>query len=160
MLIALLIKRDRRIFIGTILIVLTAVLYPFFTSITVNNLMDRPDTPIITRLYEAFSYERWRSEYYGLGRTYFIVKTATTVFPAAPVFGFGPGQYGGGAAASLGNYTVYDQLGLPFGIYGTTGQIDNNWLSLLGETGAVGVILYILTLGSLLGACTELLVIG
>jgi O-antigen ligase len=94
-------------------------------------------------LYEAFSYERWRSEYYGLGRVYFVATTFTTVFPASPVFGFGPGQYGGGAVAALGNHSVYEQLGIPYGIYGTSGQIDNNWLSLLGETGAIGLILYL-----------------
>ncbi len=36
--------------------------------------------------------------------------------PASPIFGHGPGTYGGGAAAVLGNSKVYDELGLPFGV--------------------------------------------
>lgn len=146
--VALLIKRDRRVLLAGVIIALALILYPFVTSLAVNNLTDQPDVPFIDRVYEAVSYERWQGEYYGLGRLYFIVATATKVFPAAPVFGFGPGQYGGGAAAALNNMTVYDQLGLPFGIYGYAGMIDNNWMSLLGEAGLVGVLLYLAVLGS------------
>ncbi|MBU1148699.1 hypothetical protein KKI23_01275, partial [Patescibacteria group bacterium] len=54
----------------------------------------------------------------------------------------GPGSYGGGAAASLHNTEVYEKLGLPFGIFGSSGHIDNNWMSLWGETGTLGVIFY------------------
>ncbi|USN53335.1 MAG: O-antigen ligase family protein [Candidatus Nomurabacteria bacterium] len=140
--ISVFLKRDKRVMIAGFLLIAFVALYPFFTSLVVDDLIDQPNMPIVDRLYEAFSYERWRSEYYGQGRVFFIIETATKVFPAAPVFGFGPGQYGGGAAAALANTTVYDQLGIPFGIYGYTGQIDNNWLALLGETGAVGVLLY------------------
>jgi O-antigen ligase len=64
------------------------------------------------------------------------------VIPASPIFGFGPGQFGGGAAAALGNTRVYEQLGLPFGVFGTGGHIDNNWFSLWGETGTLGLLLY------------------
>ena len=148
--VALLIKRDRRVLLAGVIIALALILYPFVTSLAVNNLRDQPDVPFIDRIYEAVSYERWQGEYYGLGRLYFIVATATKVFPAAPVFGFGPGQYGGGAAAALGNLTVYDQLSLPFGIYGYAGMIDNNWLSLLGEAGLVGILLYLAVLAGVI----------
>ncbi len=148
-LIAVPLKRNRVILLATLIIVGVLVLYPFITSLSVNTLIDQPNTSLLNRFYEAFSYERWRSEYYGLGRVYFIVTTFTTVVPASPIFGFGPGQYGGGAVAALGNHTVYEQLGIPFGIYGTTGQIDNNWLSLLGETGIVGISLFLLIFLSL-----------
>jgi O-antigen ligase len=63
--------------------------------------------------------------------------------PASPIFGHGPGTYGGGAAAVLGNSKVYDELGLPFGVAGTSGFIDNNWFSLWGEIGTLGLALYV-----------------
>ncbi|MFH0852800.1 MAG: O-antigen ligase family protein [bacterium] len=143
-------KRDRKVIGIGLLIVVALAIYPMVTSLVVDDLIDQPDMPIVSRLYEAFSYERWRSEYYGLGRMYFIVETVTKVWPASPIYGFGPGQYGGGATAALGNTAVYDQLGIPFGIFGYTGQIDNNWLSLLGETGLVGVSLFGLILLNLM----------
>jgi len=61
----------------------------------------------------------------------------------SPILGFGPGQYGAGAAAALHNTTVYEELGLPFGVFGTEGFIDNNWFSLWGETGTLGMLFYL-----------------
>ena len=52
-------------------------------------------------------------------------------------------MYGGGAVSALGNTDVYDNLGLPFGVYGTEGYIDNNWFSLWGETGTIGLAVYL-----------------
>ena len=72
-----------------------------------------------------------------------MIQTPLKVVSAYPLFGAGPGQYGGGAAAALHNTEIYETVGLPFGIYGTTGQIDNNWMSLWGETGTLGLILYV-----------------
>ena len=43
----------------------------------------------------------------------------------------------------LANTSVYDKLGLPFGVYGTEGYIDNNWFSLWGEIGTLGLALYV-----------------
>ena len=98
---------------------------------------------LIDRFFEAFSYERWRSEYYGLGRLYWIVQTLFAVIPASPIFGHGPSMFGGGAAAALGNSGVYDALGLPFGVYGSGGYIDNNWFSLWRELGTLGLFAYL-----------------
>lgn len=116
--------------------------YIAFSGIAVNQLIDVPGQTLYIRLFEAFSFERWRGEYFGLGRVFWIVQTFTAVLPAAPIFGHGPATYGGGAVSALQNTAVYDSLGLPFGVYGTQGMIDNNWLSLLGELGLFGFAIF------------------
>lgn len=123
-------------------VVALAALYLAVTGLTVRYLIDYPEQTLTERFFEAFSYERWRGEYYGLGRLYWIVQTPLVVVRSSPLFGVGPGQYGGGAAAALGNTAVYERLNLPFGVYGTEGYIDNNWFSLWGETGTLGVLFY------------------
>jgi len=45
--------------------------------------------------------------------------------------------------AALHNTKVYEELGLPFGVFGTEGAIDNNWFSLWGESGTLGMIFYL-----------------
>lgn len=119
-----------------------ALLYLGVTGLTVRYLIDYPEQTLAERFFEAFSYERWRGEYYGLGRMYWIVQTPLVVVRSSPLFGVGPGQYGGGAAAALGNTSVYERLNLPFGVYGSEGYIDNNWFSLWGETGTLGLVFY------------------
>lgn len=141
--IALWIKKDRRVLIASISLVVLLFSYVAYSGLAVRYLVSTPQQTVVERFFESFSYERWRSEYYGLGRLYWMVQTVTTVVPASPLFGFGPGQYGGGAVAALGNTHVYEQLGLPFGVYGTDGYIDNNWFSLWGETGTIGLAFYV-----------------
>lgn len=116
--------------------------YLAYTGVVVKYLTDYPSQTPVERFFEAFSYERWRGEYYGLGRVFWFIQTPTVVVRSSPLFGVGPGQYGGGAAAALGNTRVYERLNLPFGVYGTDGYIDNNWFSLWGETGTLGLIFY------------------
>ncbi len=123
-------------------VVVIALMYLAVTGLTVKYLVDYPQQTLAERFFEAFSYERWRGEYYGLGRMFWIVQTPLVVVRSSPLFGVGPGQYGGGAAAALGNTSVYEKLNLPFGVYGTEGYIDNNWFSLWGETGTLGVVFY------------------
>jgi O-antigen ligase len=135
--------RDTRIRLAFAALLIFAGAYLAYSGLVVRYLVDYPDQTVIERFFEAFSYERWRGEYYGLGRLYWMVQTVTVVVPAAPLFGVGPGQYGGGAAAALSNMRVYQELNLPFGVYGTEGYIDNNWFSLWGETGTLGLIFYI-----------------
>ena len=146
-------KKDRRVMwaVGIALAVIFA--YLAISGLIVSNLFDVADQTVIERFFEAFSYERWRGEYYGLGRLYWIVQTIIAVVPAAFIFGFGPAMYGGGAASTLGNTEVYDQLGLPFGVYGTEGYIDNNWFSLWGETGTLGLTIYIVMYATLFLVC-------
>ncbi|MEK7665775.1 MAG: O-antigen ligase family protein [Patescibacteria group bacterium] len=135
---ALFVKRDKRVLWGSLIATAVLGMYLAYSGIVVSRLIDVPDQPLAERFFEAFSYERWRGEYYGLGRLFWIVQTVTTVLPASPLLGWGPGQYGGGVALLFHNTRVYDELQLPYGVYGTEGYIDNNWFSILGETGLIG----------------------
>ena len=58
------------------------------------------------------------------------------------VLGWGSAQYGAGSVPAIHNSRVYDAVGLPFGVYGSEGYIDNNWFALWGETGTLGIIFY------------------
>lgn len=141
--IAMYIHRDRRVLMGVGIGIVALVVYVLVTGLVVSQLIDLPSQSLVIRFFEAFSLERWYGEYYGLGRLYWMVQTVLTIVPGAVLFGHGPGTYGGGAVAAL-NYTeVYDAYGLPFGVYGTQGMIDNNWMSLWGETGFIGLILFL-----------------
>jgi len=135
--------KDWRVRYGYAAVIVAAVGYLAVTGLTVRYLIDSPEQTTVERFFEAFSYERWRGEYYGLGRLFWIVQTPTVVVRSSPLFGVGPGQYGGGAVAALGNTHVYEQLNLPFGVYGSEGYIDNNWFSLWGETGTIGLGFYL-----------------
>ncbi|MBU1915534.1 hypothetical protein KKC47_00210 [Patescibacteria group bacterium] len=141
--ISVILMRDNRIRLAFLALVIFAGTYLAYSGLAVRYLVDYPEQTVVERFFEAFSYERWRGEYYGFGRLYWMVQTVTVVMPSAPLFGVGPGQYGGGAAAALGNSRAYQELNLPFGVYGTEGYIDNNWFSLWGETGTLGFIFYI-----------------
>ena len=141
--IAIIMKRDKRVLAASLICAAFIGVYLLYSGIVVGKLFESPQQTVAERFLEAFSYERWRGEYYGLGRLYWIVETVGTVVPASPIFGFGPGQYGAGAASALRNSKVYESLGLPFGVYGTEGYIDNNWLSLWGESGTLGLAFYI-----------------
>lgn len=147
------IKRDRRVVTAFVSFVLVATAYLGVTGLNVRFITEAPGQTLVERFYEAFSYSRWRGEYYGLGRVFWMVQTPMTVIPASPLFGFGPGQYGGGAVAALGNTTVYEQLALPFGVFGTEGIIDNNWFSLWGETGTLGIIFFLWMYVAILREC-------
>lgn len=136
------IMKDARIRLAYGGAVVLALAYLGWTGLTVRYLVDYPSETAVERLFESFSYESWRGEYYGLGRLYWMVQTPLVVVRSSPVLGVGPGQFGGGAAAALGNTTVYDRLNLPFGVYGTDGYIDNNWFSVWGETGTLGLFFY------------------
>jgi hypothetical protein len=149
LIIGLWIKRDRRVVIGVGLVAAVAVSFFFYERVVLRYLVDVPQQTLVERFYEAFSPERFKGEYYGLGRVYWWVNTPLVVVRSSPFFGVGPGQFGGGAVAALHNTTAYDRLGLPFGVYGTDGQIDCNWMSLWGETGTVGIIFYLVIFGAL-----------
>lgn len=141
--IALYLARDKRVAIATAVCVVVSVLYVGLSGLNVRFITESSGQTLVERFYETFSYARWRGEYYGLGRVFWLVQTPLVVIPAAPLFGWGPGQYGGGAVAALGNTRVYDQLGLPFGVFGTDGYIDNNWFSLWGESGTLGLVFFL-----------------
>lgn len=140
--IGLWIKRDRRVAIALASFIIVVIGYLAITGISVRYITEIPGQTITERFLESFSYARWRGEYYGLGRLYWDVQTPLRVIPSSPIFGVGPGQFGGGAAAALHNTKVYDALGLPFGVFGTQGAIDNNWFAIWGEAGTLGLIFY------------------
>ena len=96
------------------------------------------------RLVETVSLYSWQQSYEGYGRFFFIINTPLMVVSHYPLFGVGPGNYGGGVAAALDNREIYDKLHLPFGIQNIYGQIDNNWLSIWGELGTAGLFIWIL----------------
>jgi len=138
-------KRDNRIWIG---VGLSAVFLGLFMALSgiSGTLADVPRQTAAERLLEAFSYQRFRGEFLGMGRVYWLYHTPVDIVSdnaVSALFGWGPGQYGGGAVAALGNTRVYDTVGLPFGVYGTEGYIDNNWFSLWGETGILGMTFYL-----------------
>jgi hypothetical protein len=140
--ISLFVKKDRRVLRGFVIAGAVIVGYALLSGLQVGGLVDVPGQTLAERFFEAFSFERWRGEYFGLGRLYWIVQTLLVVLPAAPFFGHGVASFGGGAVSALQNTRVYDELGLPFGVYGTQGIIDNNWFSVLGESGLVGLALF------------------
>lgn len=144
--------RDRRILrlAGILGGVLSA--YLLFVVVTGNygsGALDKPSQTLPERVVEAISPYSWRQNYEGYGRFFFIINTPLMVARYYPLFGVGLGNYGGGVAAALGNTKVYDQLHLPFGIQNTFGQIDNNWLSLWGETGTLGLLCWIMALATI-----------
>jgi len=115
-------------------------------------LIDSPRQTVSERVFEAMSPSRWMGEYYGLGRLFFIINTPRALVIYAPMgglIGMGPGTFGGGVAQALHYTKSYGVLGLPFGIWGSEGHVDNNWFSLLGEIGFLGVLAYVSILGLL-----------
>lgn len=136
-------KRDRRVLGGFVALILALGFILAGSGLRVSLITESPGQTLSERFFESFSLARWRGEYYGLGRVFWYVHTPLDVIPASPIFGFGAGQFGGGAVAALHNTSVYEQLGLPFGIFGTDGAIDNNWFSLWGEAGTLGMGFYL-----------------
>lgn len=136
------IHRDKRVITALVTFLIIVVSYLGLTGLNVRYITEAPGQTLVERFYETFSYARWQGEYVGLGRVYWLIQTPTAVIPASPIFGFGPGQFGGGAVSALRNTTAYEKLGLPFGVFGTEGIIDNNWFSLWGESGTLGMIFY------------------
>ncbi|NQV90374.1 hypothetical protein HQ487_03105 [Candidatus Uhrbacteria bacterium] len=141
--IGLLLKHDRRVLAGFAMFVLFLSIVLAGSGLNVSLITESPGQSLSERFFESFSLARWRGEYYGLGRVFWFIHTPLNVVSASPILGFGPGQYGGGAVAALHNTAVYENLGLPFGVFGTDGAIDNNWFSLWGESGTLGMVFYL-----------------
>lgn len=107
------------------------------------NITEKNNQALAERILEAGSLRAWRESYEGYGRIFFMVTTPRTVVADSPLFGVGPGNYGGGVAAALHNTSLYDRLHLPFGVQNTYGQIDNSWFSLWGELGTLGLLVVV-----------------
>lgn len=150
--IAVLIKRNKR-FIkwGSIIVIIGAIYVATFllgSQLRLEIISDQKSANLAERILEPFSATALRGSYDGFGRIYFWVNTPKVV-AQSPFIGVGPGMYGGGVAAALNNKKVYDENGIAFGVYGETGQIDNNWLSIWGELGTIGLLLFIMLFGRL-----------
>jgi hypothetical protein len=117
--------------------------------------VDYPGQDLRERVLEIFAIERYRGEYTGIGRVYWLAH-APRLLLDAPFFGVGPGMFGGGAAAALKTTAVYDRYDLPFGIWGTEGHVDGNWLSIAIELGVCGLSAYLACLGVALHQATRL----
>ena len=151
--IGVVLKRDRRLMIGlaALAMVITSYVSLFFVANNLNlqRITDQPKMAVAERILETFSLRSLKWGYRGYGRPYFIVNTVTRVVKRYPFFGVGPGQYGGGVAFALHLTDRYDEFRLPFGIQDAKGQIDNNWFSIWGETGTLGLVAYALILAAL-----------
>lgn len=135
-------KRVLKILVSGVVIVGAYLLFVIFTQSFGTGAVDITGAKqsLRDRLVESVSFYSWQQGYEGYGRIFFIINTPLMVVRHYPLFGVGPGNYGGGVAASLLNTKVYDKLHLPFGIQNTYGQIDNNWLSIWGEYGTLGLL--------------------
>jgi len=141
----ILMKDIRVIKIMILGVVLGAVYLGTFALTYDNNILritDKPQSNLAERILEIASPTSLRNGYEGFGRVFFLINTPRIVVWNNPVFGVGLGNYGSGVAAMLNNTTEYDKLGLPFGIQNFYGQIDNNWFSVWGEVGTIGLIIW------------------
>ncbi len=128
---------------GIILVLIYIGVSIAINKISIYYLTYQPKNTFVERLLEPFSRDYIEGSFRDYGRLYFWVKTPKLVMQH-PFFGVGPGMYGGGVAAALGNRKVYNENDIAFGIYGENGQIDNNWLSIWGEFGSFGLILFLM----------------
>ena len=141
--IGLVLKRDRRVVVALGVFMVSLALYLMSVALVQKNIFsitEKPNQTLAERMFEAVSLHAWQESYDGYGRIFFIINTPRMLVSQYPVFGVGPGQYGGGVAAALLNMDMYDRVHLPFGIENTYGQIDNNWMSIWGETGTLGLL--------------------
>jgi O-antigen ligase len=144
--IGVVVKRDRRVMIAGAVVLGCALIYLIGFAVVkqnISSITEKPTQSFGERVFEAVSLRAWRESYDGYGRIFFIINTPRMVIREFPFFGVGPGRYGGGVAAALLMTDVYDRLHLPFGIQNIYGQIDNNWMSIWGETGTFGLLVWI-----------------
>lgn len=140
------IRKDKKFIMIFLSIFLLSSVY-LFLYIKSNNLKlaaitDNASMTISSRILSLFSLQELKTSYNGYGRLYFIIQTPKKIISKYPFFGVGLGQYGSGVAYALQNRKIYDDSGLPFGIEGAQGQIDNNWMSIWAESGTLGLIFF------------------
>lgn len=151
------IKKSRKLIIALILVIFLFSsylgVYIISNKIMVGRIADSSEMVAMDRFLALFSIFELRNSYDSYGRAYFIVNTPLKVVKNYPLFGVGLGQYGSGTVFALNNTNKYDELGMPFGIEGKFGQIDNNWFSIWGEVGTFGLLVFIFIILSLLKFC-------
>lgn len=140
------IKKNKKIFLAILLAAAISVLVFIFQLKTehfrLHLIEDNARMTVTERFLALFSFREFENSYKGYGRLYFIANTPIKVVKNYPLFGLGLGQYGSGITQALHNTNSYDKLKIPFGIENKYGTIDNNWFSLWGETGALGLIAF------------------
>lgn len=147
------IKKDWRFITGGLIAAVLFGTYLLGFALVNQNISAITETrnqSVAERVFEAVSLRAWQDSYDGHGRIYFIINTPLRVVSLSPVFGVGPGQYGGGVAAARLNTAIYDRVLIPFGIQGQFGQIDNSWFSLWGEVGTVGAFAWLGLFGAII----------
>ncbi|MFA7244997.1 MAG: O-antigen ligase family protein [Candidatus Magasanikbacteria bacterium] len=145
--IGLFLYKSKKFLWGLFIFLSIFVIYLISFAISNQNILaisDKPNQSLGERVFESFSPQGLRDSYDGYGRIFFIINTPLQVVRQYPLFGVGPGQYGGGVAAALLHTDMYDRLHLPFGIQNIYGQIDNNWMSIWGEFGTIGLLVWIM----------------
>ncbi|MFH1610742.1 MAG: O-antigen ligase family protein, partial [Patescibacteria group bacterium] len=146
--IGIILKKDKKIIVGFIFVIFILIIYfGIYIISTGFNLQRYEETPsslsLPKRVLQSFSKYELQNSYYGYGRIFFWVNTPLRVVKYSPLIGVGPGTYGSGVAASLNQYQIYEKFGMPFGVQDRYGQIDNNWMSLWGEYGTIGLLLWL-----------------
>ncbi|MFH0853953.1 MAG: O-antigen ligase family protein [bacterium] len=118
-------------------------------NLIINRIIDKKSMGVGERFLMLFSATEFKGSYKGYGRFYFIINTPLKVIKKYPVIGVGLGRYGSGVSAALGSREIYNELNIAYGIQNYLGSIDNNWFSLWGETGTLGIISFIWIIASL-----------
>lgn len=141
-------QKDKKVKFGLIagfsVLIIYLTLFLVFTGFKVSSFEENLSrTNFATRILQTFSYYEWENSYYGFGRIFFWINTPKIVVASSPIIGVGPGLYGSGTASAFQNHQVYNRLGLPFGIQNQIGQIDNNWFSIWGEYGTLGLLIFL-----------------
>ena len=131
--------------------IISIFIYSFSLPYPVRFIQESYRQNIAQRILQTFSRSEMELSEERFGRIYFWKESLGKVIKDNFIFGVGPGRYGGGATSILDNKSVYDKYSIPFGIENKSGQIDNNWLSLWGELGTGGLIIFILLLCVLWG---------
>ncbi|MFH1029957.1 MAG: O-antigen ligase family protein [bacterium] len=139
-------KKDKIIIGWTALVISLFLIYIIFylanNNIVIHRMTEKSSMEATERFLLLFSSTEFDGSYKGYGRLYFIINTPLKIVKNYPFFGVGLGRYGSGVAASLGNRGVYNEFRIPYGVQNYLGSIDNNWFSLWGESGTLGLIAF------------------
>lgn len=89
------------------------------------------------RFFGALTYENFLFDIHNYGRLYFIFIVGKLFLQEVPLLGVGMGMYGTEPAISL-NPSVYVYYNIP-----TQYSMDVFWISILGQVGLIGLILWV-----------------
>jgi len=110
----------------------------FFSSYSYYS-SDLVDVSFLNRLLEPFSLRYFEISRYSYGRLFVIVEVSTRILQRAPLFGFGPGNFGTLTTRYLGHdfSSLIDIR--PESAYLIN---DVNWVTILGQVGMIGTLLF------------------